>query len=66
MFTMSSLWRSSIFLLMLIMLYSCSAIDVTYDSNALIINGQRRLIFSGAIHYPRSTVEMWPDLIQKA
>ncbi|CAI8588192.1 unnamed protein product [Vicia faba] len=51
---------------MLIILYSCSAIDITYDSNALIINGERRLIFSGAIHYPRSTVEMWPDLIQKA
>jgi len=39
---------------------------VNYDSNALIINGERRLIFSGAIHYPRSTVDMWPDLIQKA
>ncbi|AES95309.1 beta-galactosidase-like protein [Medicago truncatula] len=48
------------------MLYSCFATEVTYDSNALIINGERRLIFSGAIHYPRSTVEMWPDLIQKA
>ncbi|KAI5410620.1 hypothetical protein KIW84_055950 [Lathyrus oleraceus] len=50
----------------IIMLHSCFAIEVSYDSKALIINGERRLIFSGAIHYPRSTVEMWPDLIQKA
>ncbi|TKY46916.1 Beta-galactosidase 12 [Spatholobus suberectus] len=39
---------------------------VTYDANAFIINGERRLIFSGAVHYPRSTVEMSPDIIQKA
>ncbi|PNX74130.1 beta-galactosidase 7-like protein [Trifolium pratense] len=57
---------TSILLFNLILLYSCFAIDVDYDSKALIINGERRLIFSGAIHYPRSTVEMWPDLIQKA
>lgn len=44
----------------------CSSIEVTYDSNAIIINGERRIILSGAIHYPRSTPEMWPDLIQKA
>ncbi|KAL2322544.1 hypothetical protein Fmac_026923 [Flemingia macrophylla] len=40
--------------------------EVTYDANALIINGERHLIFSGSVHYPRSTVEMWPDIIQKA
>ncbi|KAJ7950525.1 Beta-galactosidase [Quillaja saponaria] len=45
---------------------SCLAVGVTYDSRALVINGERRIIFSGAIHYPRSTPEMWPDLIQKA
>ncbi|CAN8325974.1 unnamed protein product [Cochlearia groenlandica] len=39
---------------------------VTYDHKAVIINGQRRILFSGSIHYPRSTPEMWPDLIQKA
>ncbi|XP_023516730.1 beta-galactosidase-like [Cucurbita pepo subsp. pepo] len=43
-----------------------TADNVTYDSNALIINGERRIIFSGSIHYPRSTDAMWPDLIQKA
>lgn len=61
----SSSWVG-ILILSLTLLCSSFAIEVTYDANALIINGERRLIFSGAIHYPRSTVEMWPDLIQKA
>ncbi|KAJ0591245.1 putative beta-galactosidase [Helianthus annuus] len=39
---------------------------VTYDKKSLIINGQRRILFSGSIHYPRSTPQMWEDLIQKA
>ncbi|KAF3327137.1 beta-galactosidase 6 isoform X1 [Carex littledalei] len=40
--------------------------NVTYDHRALVINGVRRVLISGSIHYPRSTPEMWPDLIQKA
>ncbi|KAG2694294.1 hypothetical protein I3843_08G131000 [Carya illinoinensis] len=40
--------------------------SVTYDRKAMVINGQRRILFSGSIHYPRSTPEMWEDLIQKA
>ncbi|XP_058004383.1 beta-galactosidase 3 [Hevea brasiliensis] len=40
--------------------------DVTYDNKALIIDGQRRILFSGSIHYPRSTPQMWGGLIQKA
>ncbi|KAK7250783.1 hypothetical protein RIF29_33454 [Crotalaria pallida] len=40
--------------------------SVTYDRKAIIINGQRRILFSGSIHYPRSTPDMWEDLIQKA
>ncbi|KAH9711205.1 Beta-galactosidase 3 [Citrus sinensis] len=40
--------------------------SVTYDRKALLINGQRRILFSGSIHYPRSTPDMWEDLIQKA
>ncbi|XVF15839.1 hypothetical protein REPUB_Repub09cG0190900 [Reevesia pubescens] len=40
--------------------------SVTYDRKAIVINGQRRILFSGSIHYPRSTPEMWEDLIQKA
>ncbi|RAL37121.1 hypothetical protein DM860_004043 [Cuscuta australis] len=39
---------------------------VSYDDKAFIINGRRRILISGSIHYPRSTPQMWPDLIQKA
>ncbi|KAJ7945129.1 Beta-galactosidase [Quillaja saponaria] len=39
---------------------------VTYDGRSLIIDGQRKLLFSGSIHYPRSTPQMWPSLIAKA
>ncbi|TKW22719.1 hypothetical protein SEVIR_4G246300v4 [Setaria viridis] len=39
---------------------------VSYDHRAVTINGQRRVLISGSIHYPRSTPEMWPDLLQKA
>ncbi|CAK9183727.1 unnamed protein product, partial [Ilex paraguariensis] len=31
------------------------AANVTYDHRALVIDGRRRLLISGAIHYPRST-----------
>ncbi|XP_061989757.1 beta-galactosidase 13-like [Rosa rugosa] len=39
---------------------------VTYDGRSLLINGKRELLFSGSIHYTRSTPEMWPDLLRKA
>lgn len=31
---------------------------VTYDHRALVLNGTRRMLFSGEIHYPRSTPEV--------
>ncbi|KDO45825.1 hypothetical protein CISIN_1g0419571mg, partial [Citrus sinensis] len=40
--------------------------EVTYDGRSLIINGERKVLFSGSIHYPRSPREMWPSLISKA
>lgn len=40
--------------------------EVTYDGRSLIIDGQRKILFSGSIHYPRSTPQMWPALISKA
>ncbi|GMY05449.1 beta-galactosidase 13-like [Fagus crenata] len=39
---------------------------VTYDGKSLIVNGRRELLFSGSIHYTRSTPEMWPDILTKA
>ncbi|KAI3443528.1 hypothetical protein Pfo_000193 [Paulownia fortunei] len=51
----------------LLTLSTCSlAIQVSHDGRAIKINGERRIILSGSIHYPRSTTEMWPDLIKKA
>ncbi|KAK4780301.1 hypothetical protein SAY87_016407 [Trapa incisa] len=40
--------------------------NVTYDHRSLIIDGQRKLVISASIHYPRSVPEMWPGLIQTA
>ncbi|OAY36513.1 beta-galactosidase 1 [Manihot esculenta] len=53
--------------ILLLSLWVCSvSSSVSYDSKAITINGQRRILISGSIHYPRSSPEMWPDLIQKA
>ncbi|KAG4970256.1 hypothetical protein JHK82_035946 [Glycine max] len=43
-----------------------NAVEVSHDGRAIIIDGKRRVLLSGSIHYPRSTPEMWPELIQKA
>ena len=39
--------------------------NVTFDHRSFIIDGKRMLLVAGAIHYPRSTPEMWPQLFQK-
>ncbi|XLU98836.1 hypothetical protein S245_013176, partial [Arachis hypogaea] len=39
--------------------------SVTYDHKAIVVNGQRKIMFSGSIYYPRSTPQIWPELIQK-
>ena len=40
--------------------------NVSYDSRALLINGQRTLLQSGSVHYPRAPPAMWPSVIQQA
>ncbi|RRT76267.1 hypothetical protein B296_00019100, partial [Ensete ventricosum] len=50
--------QSSLLVLLLFLLpvgYS----GVTYDRKAIIIDGQRRILISGSIHYPRSTPEVY-------
>ncbi|CAL5204392.1 unnamed protein product [Lathyrus oleraceus] len=66
-------WMSLVMLLLLISLKTIeqnfvvkAAEEVTYDGRSLIINGHRNILFSGSIHYPRSTPQMWGDLIAKA
>jgi len=68
---MGSMWKMltlsvSLFLWVCCFCSSSVTASVTYDGKSFIINGQRRILISGSIHYPRSTPEMWPDLIQKA
>lgn len=38
--------------------------NITYDNRAIILNGQRQVLITGAIHYPRSSPEMWPELFR--
>lgn len=33
-------------------------VNVTYDQRALVIDGQRRMLISAGIHYPRATAEV--------
>ncbi|XP_074295162.1 beta-galactosidase 3-like isoform X1 [Silene latifolia] len=56
------------FLCVLMLLFNVELMNcsVSYDRKSLLINGQRKIIISGSIHYPRSTPEMWEDLIMKA
>ncbi|MEM6459409.1 MAG: beta-galactosidase [Planctomycetota bacterium] len=39
---------------------------VGHDARALTIDGRRRLLLSGAVHYPRSTPSMWPGLMARS
>src|SRR5579883_1179592 len=39
---------------------------VGYDSRAVTIDGQRIFLLSGAIHYPRSTPALWPELMRRS
>ncbi|XP_019173472.1 PREDICTED: beta-galactosidase-like [Ipomoea nil] len=56
-----------LFVLVLSSLAFCSVRgSVSYDGRSFIINGKRRILISGSIHYPRSTPQMWPGLMQKA
>lgn len=36
-----------------------AAASVSYDNRAIVVNGQRRILISGSIHYPRSTPEVY-------
>lgn len=38
---------------------SCGEASVSYDSQAITVNGQRKILISGSIHYPRSTPEVY-------
>ncbi|KAG6549924.1 hypothetical protein Mapa_008435 [Marchantia paleacea] len=52
--------------LILIWAAAVSSVVVTYDHRALLLDGQRRFLQGASIHYPRSTPQMWPGLIDLA
>ncbi|XP_023529881.1 beta-galactosidase 15-like isoform X2 [Cucurbita pepo subsp. pepo] len=54
------------FVLVLNVVLFTSAIQVFHTNRAITIDGQPRILLSGSIHYPRSTPQMWPDLIRKS
>jgi hypothetical protein len=47
------------FALLWVALGTIHAGNVTYDGRSLIIDGQHTILFSGSIHYPRSTPEVF-------
>lgn len=58
-------WKNMVSILLLaILLFDCNffqttgSTPVTYDSKALIIDGKRRILQSGSVHYPRTTPEV--------
>jgi hypothetical protein len=40
--------------------------EIGYDARAVLINGQRTLLLSGAIHYPRSTPAQWDEMMRRS
>ena len=55
------MWRNTatlIVVMMMVMVMMTVAVNVTYDGRSLIIDGQRKMLFSGSIHYPRSTPDV--------
>ncbi|KAK7399349.1 hypothetical protein VNO78_10531 [Psophocarpus tetragonolobus] len=59
-------WVGLVILLLVSFTLPMAEAEITYDGRSLIIHGQRKILFSGSIHYPRSTPQMWPELIAKA
>lgn len=45
-------------------LSSSNGYTVTYDDRSFIIGGNRTLLLSGSVHYPRSTPGMWDGIFQ--
>ncbi|EFA80090.1 glycoside hydrolase family 35 protein [Heterostelium album PN500] len=39
-------------------------LNVSYDHRSLIINGERKLLLSASIHYPRATPSMWRPVLE--
>ncbi|MCX6222681.1 MAG: beta-galactosidase [Bacteroidia bacterium] len=40
--------------------------SISFDSRAILINGERQLLISGEMHYARSPRELWPQLLDRS
>lgn len=52
------LLRLALLLLMVARAFGDKPMGVSYDGRSMIVNGERELLFSGSIHYPRMPVEV--------
>lgn len=52
------MWNVLVLLVVLCSWVGSAKASVSYDSKAIVINGQRRILISGSIHYPRSSPEV--------
>jgi beta-galactosidase len=39
---------------------------VSFDERSVIVDGRRRLLTCGSVHYPRSTRAMWPIILERS
>lgn len=51
-------WQPLALLLLAAAAAVASGTEVGYDGRSMVIDGERRLLISGSIHYPRSTPEV--------
>jgi beta-galactosidase GanA len=42
------------------------AYDVTFDSKSFTIDGQRKMLIAGSIHYPRASASEWSGILAEA
>lgn len=58
-----AMWKCNAFLVLAAVLLSswvsCGEASVSYDYKAISVNGNRKILISGSIHYPRSTPEVY-------
>ncbi|EGC33370.1 hypothetical protein DICPUDRAFT_48969 [Dictyostelium purpureum] len=43
-----------------------NGLNITYDHRSLIINGERKLLVSGSVHYPRASVSKWNEILKSS
>lgn len=53
-------------LISLSILFTADSYSVNFDGRAFIINGERRLLIGGSIHYPRAPRAEWPGILKAA